>query len=126
MARSLEAPGLAAYAVLRGRVPDIRTDEFDGWIAGGDSEARVILWEIRGRAPLHLHRESTHYVTILTGTLVGVIDGKEYEAGAGTTVVVPRGKSHAHQPKEGVCIALDTTVPPYQWSATVWLEPHQG
>lgn len=114
---------LGIHARLKARIPDITTPGFRGWVVGEDEQAKVIFWEIAGRAPAHMHHDSTHYLTVISGTLLGAIDGAEYEAPPGTLVIIPRGKRHTHRAKEGeVCLAIDAAVPPLAWEQTVWLE----
>ena len=117
------AQSLPIYETLKARTPDIDTPNFRGWSIYEDRQARVIFWEVLGRAPAHIHQEATHYFTVLSGRVLGAIEGKEYQATPGTGVVMPRGKRHTHRALQGeVCLGIDTTVPPVAWEKTVWVE----
>jgi quercetin dioxygenase-like cupin family protein len=45
-------------------------------------------------SPMHVHRHDCETFLVLAGTLRVVVDGQEYEAGAGSAAVLPAGRPH--------------------------------
>src|SRR5262245_14883013 len=45
-------------------------------------------------SPMHVHRHDCESFVVLEGTVRVVVDGQEYEAGAGSAAVLPAGHPH--------------------------------
>jgi quercetin dioxygenase-like cupin family protein len=45
-------------------------------------------------SPMHVHRHDSETFVVLEGTLRLLVDGEEYEAGAGCAAVLPAGRPH--------------------------------
>jgi quercetin dioxygenase-like cupin family protein len=67
-------------------------------ISGEDTAGTFAVLEteaVRGHgSPMHLHRHDCETFVVLEGTLRIVVDGQEYEAGAGSAAVLPAARPH--------------------------------
>jgi quercetin dioxygenase-like cupin family protein len=75
-------------------------------VSGADTAGGFAVLDTEGRrghgSPLHIHRNASETFLVLVGTLRVVVDGTEYEAGAGCAAVLPSGLPH------GFVITSDT------------------
>lgn len=70
-------------------------------VSSADGEDRICVIEHRqpygDSAPLHVHRNEDEVFHILEGRIRFVIDGRERIAGAGETVLAPKGLPHTYR-----------------------------
>jgi quercetin dioxygenase-like cupin family protein len=67
-------------------------------VSGDDTAGTFALMDTeagRGHgSPMHVHRNDSEVFLVLEGTLQVIVDGQEYEAGAGAAAVLPAGRPH--------------------------------
>jgi quercetin dioxygenase-like cupin family protein len=68
-------------------------------VTGQDTAGEFAVIEGRGArghgSPMHVHRAASETFVVIDGELRVVVDGEEYQAGAGCAAVLPAGRPHA-------------------------------
>lgn len=67
-------------------------------VTGDDTGGEFAVVETRGGrghgSPMHVHRAASETFVVLDGEMRIVVDGQEYQAGAGCAAVLPAGRPH--------------------------------
>ena len=96
--------------------PARRADEAAGvLVAGEETGGRLAVVELRERRgagpPRHIHGREDEVVYVLAGRVTFEVDGATVDAGAGTCLVLPRGREHTYRVRSGTARLLVIAVP---------------